>query len=106
MELGFAKTDWSQNALRGSRSHSGCQLDWHGLRARLFAVRTARHVLEAQAFQTNNFTGGSFDHDSALRLATYGDGLCRVNPTALANGNSGGAMDVAVAGANGAGDRG
>jgi len=105
MDLGFEKTRQVQNALHGGGDRSRSP-DWRGLRARLFAVRAARHVLEAQAFQTDSFTGCSFDHGSAILLSTYGNGLSAVNPTALGNCKPDGVMNADVAGANGTGDRG
>lgn len=91
-------------------NHSGERIDWYGLRARLAAIYAARLALTLENPQEIAVEGGSFDRGSARALSTYGKGRGRglgsVNPTALANGNSGCDNDAAVAGANSAGARG
>lgn len=89
-------------------NHAAQPLDWHGLRARMTAAYAARPVLECAQPREIVVEGGSFDTGSARVLAVYGRGhdagLGTVNPTALANGNSGCDTDADVAGSQTAGD--
>lgn len=92
---------------------SHAPLDWHGLRARFAATYALRATLESAAprpvaVEPADIDGGSFDRGSARALAVYGiapgHGLGHVNPTGLADGNSGCDNAAAVAGTNSAGD--
>ncbi|RZK00053.1 MAG: hypothetical protein EOO76_14390 [Novosphingobium sp.] len=89
-------------------NHAAQPLDWQGLRARMAAAYAVRPVLEPVQPQEPVIDGGSFDRGSARALAVYGRGqgvgLGAVNPTALANGNSGCDTDADVAGSQTAGD--
>jgi hypothetical protein len=89
-------------------NHPGDTFDWHGLRTRLAAAHATRAVLEFEKPRESLIGNGSFDRGSARVLAVYGTGtserLDRVNPTALANGNSGSNNNAAAAGAHSAGD--
>ncbi|MFA7603102.1 MAG: hypothetical protein WCY29_08850 [Novosphingobium sp.] len=91
-------------------NHSDGRIDWHGLRAQLAAGYAARLAMSLENPGEIPLDGGSFDRGSARALSTYGKGgdggLDPVNPTALADGNSGGDNDATVAGANSAGERG
>jgi hypothetical protein len=89
-------------------NHGGQSFDWHGLRARMAAAYAAHAMLQSDKPCETAIDSGSFDRGSARALAVYGTGpgeeLDRVNPTALANGNSGYDNNTAAAGANSAGD--
>ena len=94
-------------ALLGNRE--GERLDWHGLRARLAAAYAARAELGREMNYALPVESGSFDQESARALTIYGlgaGGLCPVNPTGLANCNSGCDKDGLAASATVAGDRG
>ena len=99
MDIGFDFSQHGQDAAPG-------RLDWHGLRARLFAVRAARRALEAAASENRAIDGSSFDRGSARLLAGYGHVLAAVNPTALGNGKPSGDMNSSVAGESRTGGRG
>jgi hypothetical protein len=72
------------------------------------AAYATRSALEFEKPRESSIGNGSFDRGSARVLAVYGTGaserLDRINPTALANGNSGYDNNAAAAGANSAGD--
>ena len=89
-------------------NHPGETFDWHGLRTRMAAAYATRSVLEFEKPRETSLGSGSFDRGSARVLAIYGtgasEGLDRINPTALANGNSGCDNDAAAASANSVGD--
>jgi hypothetical protein len=89
-------------------NHPGAAFDWYDLRSRMAASYATRSVLEFEKARETSIPMGSFDRGSARVLAVYGMGpgeeLDRVNPTALANGNSGYDNNAAAAGANSAGD--
>lgn len=89
-------------------NHPGETFDWHGLRARMAAAYATRSALEFEKPRESSIGKGSFDRGSARVLAVYGTGaseeLDRINPTALANGNSGCDNKAAAASANSAGD--
>ena len=89
-------------------NHASELLDWHGLRARMAAAYAVRSGLDGAKPQETVVAGGSFDRGCARTLAVYrmapGCGLDGVNPTALANGNSGYDNDAAAAGAYSVGD--
>jgi len=89
-------------------NHPGEAFDWYDLRTRMAAAYATRSVLELEKARETSFPMGSFDRGSARALAVYGmgsgEGLDRINPTGLANGNSGCDNNTAAASANAAGD--
>lgn len=89
-------------------NHPGETFDWYDLRARMAAAYATRHVLELEKARETSIPMGSFDRGSARVMADYGmgpsEGLERINPTGLANGNSGCDNKTAAANANVAGD--
>lgn len=99
MDIGFDFSQQGQDARHG-------RLEWHGLRARLFAARAARHALEAAARAAPAIGRGSFDCGSARLLAGYSQNLAAVNPNALGNRKPDGGKDSSVADVSRSGDRG
>ena len=89
-------------------NHPGESFDWYDLRARMTAAYAARSALEFEKPRESSIARGSFDRGSARVLAVYGFGLGetldRINPTALANGNSGCDNNTAAASTYSAGD--
>jgi|GEM_PF-1326826 len=77
-------------------------LNWRGLSARLAAAQDFRRLIN----RGHQIGGGSFNHLSALHLASIGNGKPDVNPFALVNGKMDADMDVAVSSDAENGDRG
>lgn len=93
---------------RSAGNHPGEPFDWYDLRSRMAAAYAARLALEVEKPRESSIAMGSFDRGSARVLAVYGIGPCemldRINPTALANGNSGCDNNTAAASTDSAGD--
>lgn len=87
-------------------------LDWHGLRARLVAGYALNAALKPEKPSAIAIGEGSFDRGSAEVISVYGRGVGTtpaeeqggVNPSGLANGNSGYDTEATVAGNVSAGD--
>jgi hypothetical protein len=102
MDLGFDPKVFQQ-AMRQGRGVP----DWSMLRARFEAAAATRGMLCSLTSRSTAAISprrGSFDAATARAVAGFAESTLNVNPTALANGNSGYDNNAAAAGANSAGD--
>ena len=105
MDIGFDHKSWTNDPASRASGPAG-RLDWHGLRARLSAARSAQGELATQDDDVRVPGVGSFDCVSARALADYAQPLMTVNSVFWANGKSIRNMDAASAGENNSGGRG
>jgi hypothetical protein len=106
MAIEFDEQIWQHGGLDASQSAAPMQPDWHGLRARLLAVRET-HRAYSPSFKGQGHTKpGSFSGHAARTIWAFARPLAFVNPNDSANRNAATALDQIVADDFMSGDRG
>lgn len=89
-----------------SKAQQAGKPEWHGLRARLAAARSARRALAEEVTTFRVVSAGSFDRPSARVLADYDPFLKIINPVFWANRKPARTMDAPGVGETSPGGRG
>jgi len=106
MEIGLDTNLWAKLAPGKFAGDALARPDWHGLRARLFAVRAAQRALAGQGEGVASAPAGSFDGAAAAAVIALRSAGEAVNLSSWGDGKSATDKDAGVAGTTSTGDRG